>query len=178
MDILIRKEEVKDYNTVFDLVRKAFENEVMSDHQEHFLVNRLRETDSFIPELSLVAEMQGKIVGYILLTEIGILNEETQLVTKSLALAPVAVLPEYQNKGIGGALIKASHDKAKSLGRTSIIVLGHANYYPKFGYKQAIDFGIKMPFEVPHENSMALELVEKSLVNVSGTVVYPTAFFE
>ena len=178
MDIIIRKEEVKDYPVVFDVIQKAFENEEMSDYQEHFLVDKLRNADSFVPELSLVAEVNGEIVGYVLLTEIDILNEATQFVNKSLALAPVAVLSNYQNQGIGSALIRASHDKARELGYKSVVVLGHADYYPKFGYKQADSFGISMPFEVPSDNSMALELCSNGLTGVNGMVIYPTAFFE
>lgn len=66
----IRKEEEKDYNQVFELIEKAFENEEYSDHREQFLVERLRNSDSFVPDLSIVFEMNGLIVGYILLTKI------------------------------------------------------------------------------------------------------------
>lgn len=176
MEITIRKEESKDFKAVFNLIEKAFEPEQMSDHKEQFLVERLRRSDAFIPELSLIAEIEGKIVGHILTTKLKIKNKTNEF--DSLALAPVSVLPEFQGKGIGGKLILESHEIAKELGYKSIILLGHEKYYPKFGYKQANKFGIELPFEVPKENCMAIELVENGLKDVSGMVEYPKEFNE
>ncbi len=173
----IRKEESKDYKEVFNLIKSAFENEEYSDHTEQFLVERLRNSDAFVPELSMVAEMNGEIAGYILLTKIKIINDHTEG-TISLALAPVAVLPTYQRKGIGGALINAAHQKAKELGFGSVIVLGHTKYYPRFGYEMTNKYGIKLPFEVPDENCMLIELTENALKDVKGIVKYSKEFYE
>lgn len=172
----IRAEKDSDHREVFDLIQKAFENEAYSDHREHFLVERLRNSGAFIPELSLVAELNGQITGYILLTKIKIVNGDFR--TPSLALAPVAVLPSYQHKGIGGQLIRSGHRKAKELGFTSIVVLGHQNYYPRFGYKMAKDYGIRTPFAVPDENSMIIELTADALKHTQGTIEYPQEFYE
>lgn len=176
MKLTIRKEESEDFESVFNLIEKAFESEQMSDHQEHFLVERLRKSDAFIPELSMVAEIENRIVGHILLTKLKIKNEQDEF--NSLALAPVSVLPEYQGKGIGGRLIKEAHKNAKELGYQSIVLLGHEKYYPKFGYKRADRFGIELPFEVPKENCMAIELIEDGLKGVKGIVEYPKEFNE
>ncbi|MDH0660438.1 N-acetyltransferase [Empedobacter sp. GD03865] len=172
----IRKEEEKDYNQVFELIEKAFENEEYSDHREQFLVERLRNSDSFVPDLSLVCEMNEMIVGYILLTKIKIKHSDFSY--DSLALAPVAVLPNYQGNGIGGHLIEFAHKKARELGFESIILLGHPTYYPKFGYRKVSDFDIQLPFEVPDENCMAIELVEDALKNINGMVEYPKEFYQ
>ncbi|WP_353184101.1 N-acetyltransferase [Parapedobacter lycopersici] len=175
MEVIIRKEEETDFSATFEVVRRAFEHEVQSDHQEQFLVERLRNSDAFVPELSLVAEIGGRLVGYVLLTRINISNESGQEAV-ALALAPIAVLPEYQGKGIGGRLMQAAHQQAIALGFGAIVLLGHENYYPKFGYRLAREFGIALPFEVPDENCMAIELIEGALQHVSGTVKYPAAF--
>ena len=172
----IRKEEEKDYNQVFELIEKAFENEEYSDHREQFLVERLRNSDSFVPDLSIVFEMNGLTVGYISLTKIKINHSDFSY--DSLALAPVAVLPNYQGNGIGGHLIEFAYKKAKELGFESIILLGHPTYYPKFGYRKASDFDIQLPFDVPEENCMAIELVEYALKNVNGMVEYPKEFYQ
>ncbi|MBO9728350.1 MAG: N-acetyltransferase [Chitinophaga sp.] len=172
----IRQEQTKDHPNVFRLIQQAFEKEVHSDHREQFLVERLRHSDAFVPALSLVAEEDGNIVGYILLTKINIVNNDTRY--PALALAPVAVLPGHQGKGIGGKLIKAAHEKAIAAGFTAVVVLGHAHYYPRFGYKMAKTFGIRLPFEVPEENSMVLELTAGALKEVTGVVEYATPFFE
>lgn len=173
----IRREESKDYKEVFHLIKDAFKNEKYSDHKEQFLVERLRNTDAFIPELSMVAEIDEQLVGYILLTKIKIANEHAEATT-SLALAPIAVLQTHQGKGIGGQLIRTAHQKAKELGFGSVILLGHAKYYPRFGYKTTKKYGIKLPFEVPDENCMLIELTENALKGVKGTVVYPKEFYE
>ncbi len=177
MNILFRQENKDDYAAVFNLIQRAFEKEEMSDHSEQYLVERLRNSEAFIPELSIVAEINQNIAGHILLTRIKVINNKNEEFD-SLALAPVSVLPEYQGKGIGGKLIETAHKKAKELGFGSVILLGHENYYPRFGYEIAQKYGIKLPFEVPDENCMAIELIKGALEGVEGTVVYPKAFFE
>jgi predicted N-acetyltransferase YhbS len=174
MKVIIRKETVADFVDVFKLIEKAFENEIYSDHSEQFLVERLRKSEAFVPNLSLVAVSDEKIVGHILLTKIQINGSHGS--NESLALAPVSVLPSYQKRGIGGQLIIAAHDRARELGFSSIILLGHKDYYPRFGYRQAEQFGITLPFDVPPENCMAIELIPKGLLGVSGMVEYPSEF--
>ena len=95
----------------------------------------------------------------------------------SLALAPVSVATGYQKK-IGGKLIVAALEKAKELGYGSVIVLGHPEYYPKFGFKKASEWNIKAPFEVPDEAFMAVELSENALQSIEGVVQYSSAFAE
>ncbi|MCT3897683.1 N-acetyltransferase [Elizabethkingia anophelis] len=177
MNILFRQENKDDYTAVSNVIQKAFEKEEMSDHSEQYLVERLRNSEAFIPELSIVAEINQKVAGHILLSMIKIVNNENKEF-ESLALAPVSVLPEYQGKGIGGKLIETAHKKAKELGFGSVILLGHESYYPRLGYEMAKKYGIKLPFDVPDENCMAIELIKGSLEEVEGTVVYPKAFFE
>ena len=96
----------------------------------------------------------------------------------SLALAPVAVLPEFQRQGIGSALIREAHRRAADSGYRSAVVLGHKDYYPRFGYRKAADFGIAFPFGLPQECCMAVELLPGGLEGVSGTVRYPRPFME
>jgi len=176
LEIKIRKEQESDYERVYHLILKAFKNMELSDHKEQFLVQRLRKSDSFIPELSIVALKEDIKVGHILLTKLKIKNEKREF--ESLALAPVSVLPEFQNMGIGGKLIEQAHKIAKNLGFKSVVLLGHEKYYPKFGYLRADKFGIELPFEVPKENCMVIELAESGLKGVSGIVEYPQEFNE
>lgn len=166
MEIEIRKENAADFYEVALLIEEAFKSELQSDHREQFLVDRLRKTEAFIPELSIVALLNNNIVGHILLTQIKIGD------VTSLALAPVSVLPKYQGKGIGSKLIVEAHNKARELGYQSIILLGHKNYYPRFGYVAAETYGIKLPFDVPSEYVMAIELTPNALKDVSGIVEY------
>ncbi len=172
MSLTIRKETPEDLGAVYEVVKKAFEKEVYSDHDEQNLVNRLRKSAAFVADLSLVAEFKGQVVGHILFTEIQI-GQAT-----GLGLAPVSVAPNHQGKGIGSKLIEAGHALAKDLGYTFIVLLGHADYYPRFGYHKASQFGVLAPFDVPDESFMVLELVEGALDDVEGMVVYDPAFFE
>lgn len=178
MMIKIRQEQQADFSQTENVIKRAFADVEISDKNEHELVARLRKSEAFIPPLSLVAVHQDtqNIIGHILLTKIKIKNDRSFV--KSLALAPVSVLPEYQNKGIGKTLIVEALQKAKELGCQSIVVLGHPDYYPKFGFKPSSKWGIQPPFDVTKEYFMALELQEGALENVEGIVEYSSAFFE
>lgn len=170
MEVKIRQENKDDFNTIFEVNKFAFGRD-----NEANLVDLLRNSNAFIPELSLVATFNNKIVGHILFTKIKIINDDKNE-SESIALAPMAVRPEFQNKGIGGQLIKRGLDKAKYLQYKSVIVLGHEHYYPKFGFVPADKWNIKSPYNVPTNVFMALELVINGLKNISGLVKYPNEF--
>lgn len=171
----IRKETPDDYSWVIELTERAFKTMPFSDGKEGKLVGKLRKAATFIERLSLVAEINGQVVGHILFTPIYIENGQEHF--ESLVLAPVSVLPEFQNQGIGSKLILAGHQRAKGLGFNSVIVFGHPEYYPRFGYKPASFWGIKSPVPLPSDDVfMALELSEGKLSDISGMVVLPPEF--
>lgn len=156
----IRPESVKDFEDVYRLLVSAFKR---SDEAK--LVSRLRQSDEYVADLALVAEIDGKIIGYSMMTKITIGNHQGYL-----ALAPVAVLAEHQKKGIGSLLMKASIEKASDY--KGIVVLGHSEYYPKFGFEKASKYQITCPFEVPDEVYMYYRISDDD----SGTVQYSPAF--
>lgn len=170
LPIVIREEQAADHAAVYKLHQVAF-----GQDDEAKLVDALRQGDAFIPALSLVALIDDVIVGHILFTRIHIRNASGED-ADSLALAPVAVLPAHQRHGIGGRLIRAGLAMARRLGHASCIVLGHQDYYPRFGFRPASAWAIRSPFDVPDEVFMAMELVPYGLRDVSGEVVYPEAF--
>lgn len=175
--VIIRKETPEDYDRVIELTEKAFEALEISDHKEGTLVDKLRKAPTFIEELSLVAELDGQVVGHILFTPLQIKNGHNSFT--SLVLAPVSVLPEFQKMGIGGQLISAGHQKAVELGFQSVILIGHPEYYPRFGFKPASTWRIKTHYELPSDDVfMAVELTEGALDKVSGMVVFPPEFGE
>jgi putative acetyltransferase len=170
--INIRPEQNADIVRIYEINVLAFDGE-----GEAKLVNELRKSPYFIPPLSLVAESKnGIVVGHILFSKITIETEGGDVPT--LALAPVAVIPNEQNKGIGSALVNEGIRKAKQLNYESVVVLGHADYYPKFGFSRASEKGIKPPFPVPDEAFMILELNKGSLKNVEGIVKYSEPFLK
>ncbi|GIO23568.1 GNAT family N-acetyltransferase [Oceanobacillus sp. J11TS1] len=177
MNIILRQEQPQDYPKTETLIEQAFRHEEMSDQQEHILVQRIRRSNAFIPELSIVAvNQQDDVIGQILFSKITIENNEHT--TESLALAPIAIHPDYQRQGIGSRLMRKGLDEVKEAGYTSVIVLGHLDYYPRFGFKPASLWGIEAPFDVPDEAFMALELEKDALRYVSGIVQYSEAFSE
>lgn len=169
--IEIRQETADDFPEVFTINRSAF-----GQDNEAKLVEALRNNPKvFVPELSLVAAMRNKIVGHILFSRIQIIDSMGSI-HESLGLAPMAVTPEYQKKGIGGKLVRKGLERARGLGFNAVIVLGHEHYYPRFGFKPAAKWNIKAPFDVPSNVFMAIELVKGGLKNISGTVRYPNEF--
>ena len=167
----IRKEQPEDYNSIYNVVKEAFESAEHADGNEQDLVTALRESPNYIPELSLVAEYNGKIIGHIMFTRAIVGDSDV------LALAPLSVLPDYQRKGVGTALIGEGHKIAKEMGYGYSVVLGSEKYYPKFGFSPSKDLGINSPFKVPSKNFMALSL-HHNKEKLNATVEYPKEFFE
>ncbi|MDF2500807.1 MAG: N-acetyltransferase [Anaerosporomusa subterranea] len=175
MEIIIRQEIGADFDSVYKVVQAAFLNAAHTTHDEQNLVVRLRNSTAFVPALSLVAVVDDNIVGHIMFTKI-VIKAEKEMHT-SLVLAPVSVLPEMQGKGIGEKLILEGHKIAQALGFTSVILVGHPGYYPRFGYIRASNFGITLPITAPDEAFMACQLTENALLEVNGVVEFPKQFF-
>lgn len=167
--MLIRSESSSDYVGISRVNDEAF-----GQPNEGKLVADLRKNPKFVSDLSLVAEKDGQIVGHILLFPISISTPSGSV--DSLSLAPVAVLPPYQKQGIGGTLIRAGLDEAEQLGYTSVIVVGHPEYYPMFGFKPASQWNIRCPYDAPDEAFMAIELVENSLDIGGGMAEFPSEY--
>ena len=165
----IRQEHKSDYEFVYKVVKEAFASAEHSDGNEQDLVVSLRNSKSFIPELSLVAVDKEKIIGHILFTKANIGDNAV------LALAPLSVLPAYQKNGIGLSLMKEGHRIAKQLGYQYSVVLGHPGYYPKAGYVPASVYGIKAPFDIANENFMALKL-DTEASDIDGVIQYDPDF--
>ena len=172
--VTIRQEQKNDYRKTEEVVKEAFLKEEFSDKTEHELVKRIRECDAFVPELSIVA-VDEDIVGHIMLSKITIEQDGTSV--ESLALAPVSVARVIRKRNWWKTDCSCIR-KAKELGYGSVVVLGHPEYYPKFGFKKASEWNIKALFEVPEEVFMIMELTENSLRGVKGIVQYSSAFAE
>lgn len=149
MKISIIQENSKDILQLEQVITEAF-----GSKEEAELVNALRNDAGWIPELSLVAkDSKGNIVGHALCTRASIGKHP------SLTLAPVAVLPEFQGKGIGCSLIKACIETARKMGEKTMTVLGHPRYYPRFGFEQASKHGVTCSLSAgPDEAKMVLAL--------------------
>ena len=140
------------------------------------LIDRIRASANFVPEQSIVAKHNQKIVGHLLFSKITIETATDSVL--ALALAPLAVLPAQQNRGIGGQLIQEGLLRCRSLGHLIVVVLGHPHYYSRFGFEAASQYGIQAPFEVPDEAFMVQALQPGALSQVQGIVNYPAYFLD
>ena len=175
-EITIRGERPDDSRRITDIVRRAYAHVSYSDHREHLMIERLRETDAYIPALSLLAEIGEEAVGHILLTQAQIQSERSAVAT--LALAPLSVVPEAQSRGVGKRLVVAAHQRAVELGFRTIVLIGIPTYYPQFGYERMSRYPITLPFDAPDENCMILPLKPQSLDNVAGVVQYAKGWLD
>ena len=167
----IRAEQEQDYKAIHEVNERAFEGE-----EEARLVESIRKSPEFIPELSLVAIREGRIIGHILFSIVRIRKDNNR--TPILALAPMAVLPEFQRQGIGSQLIQEGLEQAKQLGYRAVVVVGHPAYYPRFGFYPAKPKGLEVSFEVPSEAFLVCELFPEALDGVGGIIEYPPTFDE
>lgn len=165
--ITIRPETSTDWSAIHSVNRRAFGRET-----EARLVDAIRASAHFLPELSLVAVDAACIVGHVLFS--GIHIRTVGRIVPALALAPVAVLPERQNQGIGSALIRHGLEQCRRLGHGIVVVVGHPNYYPRFGFSSARAKGLEAAF--PDAAFMVQELLPGALDGACGTVEYPPAF--
>lgn len=161
-----RVERAGDADAIREVVTAAFPTP-----DEARIVDELRaDRDAWIDGLSIVAtDGDDSIVGYALYSRCRVDAEP------ALTLGPCAVVPSHQRTGAGSAAVVAGLTAARELGETLVLVLGHAEYYPRFGFVPASRFGIRAPFDVPDEAMMALPLDEARPVP-SGTIAYPAAF--
>jgi len=165
---VIRPEEPGDHRAVRALNDSAFETPAEAN-----LVDALRERAR--PVISLVAEIHGAIIGHVMLSPVTLSSRpEPQI----MGLGPMAVAREHRGEGIGSALVRAGLERCKSLGYGAVVVLGHPDYYPRFGFAPASRFDIDCEYEVPEETFMAIELRPGYLHGESGKVKYHPAFDE
>jgi putative acetyltransferase len=162
---LLRSEHPGDRQQVRKLNQAAFQRSDEAD-----LIDGLRAEGAVL--LSLVAELDGQIIGHILFSRMTI--ETTQNSVAAASLAPMAVLPDHQGRGVGSRLIQHGLAELRERGEQIVIVLGHKDYYPRFGFTSENARHLESPF--PPDVYMALELFEGALANIRGRVKYPAAF--
>lgn len=180
MNILVRLEEEKDYRRVEEITKLAFsypgriERGQIGCPFEHWMVHELRKRDGILT-LSLVAEVDNVLVGHIICS-----NAEVKTLNKSLPVlnfGPISVLPEYQRKGIGSALINAMVEKARLMGCGAILFFGRPEYYPQFGFKEASEFGVSDSEGYNYSAFMGMELKPQYLSEVRGGKYYESDIY-
>ena len=164
----IRRETSADVDAIRRVNELAF-----GQPAEARLVDALREAAT--PFLSLVADDGGEIVGHICFTPV-VIEHEGGGTANILGLAPMAVLPERQNQGIGSQLVRAGLDACRDAGYGALVVLGHPDYYPRFGFEPAARRGLRSEYDVPEPVFMVAELVPGAAAGLRGLARYHEAF--
>ena len=162
----VRPEQLEDVAAVRDVNLAAFDSTAEAD-----LVDALR--DQAHPVVSLVAETDGVLAGHIMFSPVT-LPPHDRLVL--MGLAPMAVRPSHQQRGIGSALVRAGVEACRGLGADAIVVLGHPTYYTRFGFAPASRVGIACEYDVPDDVFMIAELIPGALRGKTGTIRYHPAF--
>lgn len=171
--MILRKIEKEDYYAVECLAKKTFWNINMPGCDEHYLVHRIWNEICFVPEISMLVEVDGKPIGAILYTKCRIETEKGNV--EVLTFGPLCVDPDFQKKGIGGRLLTESMKLAKEHGFKGILICGVPEYYPRFGFKTADTFGITMPDGSNFDAFMGYELEENYLAENKGKFYEPEA---
>jgi putative acetyltransferase len=166
LEVIIRSERPGDIAGIRDVALAAFETAVEAD-----LVDALRAQAALL--ISLVADDSGVIVGHVAFSPVT-LSGRPEL--KIMGLAPMAVVPSRQREGIGSALVRAGLDACRQLGFRAVVVLGHARYYPRFGFGPASRLGLVSEYDVPDDVFMVFELEPGALNGASGTIRYHSVF--
>lgn len=166
-DVVLRNETISDYRIVEELTREAFWNYHVPGCDEHYLLHIMRKTDSFIRELDIVAEVNGKIVGNIVYTK-GKIVDDNGACHNVISFGPISVLPSFQGKGIGSRLIEHTKTVAKELSYKAILIYGDPNYYCRFGFVAAENYKIGTSDNMYAVPLQALELYPGALSNISG----------
>ena len=163
--VVIRQEAADDLETIQTVHRLAFDGD-----EEARLVDALRAEG--YARASLVAEAEGRVIGHILFSDLPILTPDATI--PALSLAPLAVIPENQRQGVGSALVREGLQFCRVAGHRIVIVLGHPEFYPRFGFSAKLAGRLKSPYS--GEAFMAMELVPGALDGVEGEVCYPPPF--
>ncbi len=175
MEILIQRTEAKDFLITENVTRETFWNLFKPGCDEHLVLHNLRKSNCYISSLDLVALSENKIIGHIIITKANVTdihNKEHQV----LCVGPISVIPEFQKKGIGTKLLNETIAIAKKLGYSAMILFGHPDYYHRFGFVNAQNYGITTKEGMNFEPFMALELYPNALAAVSGKFYEDKAF--
>ena len=175
INLTIRNERKEDYRAVEQLIREAFWNLYVPGCNEHYIVHNLRNSPDFIPELDFVAETEGQIVGQIAYSR-GIIRGKGDVEREVITFGPVSVLPAFQKRGIGSALITHTISLARDMGHRAICIYGDPRYYSRFGFRCAERYEIKTADDKFAVALQVLELRPGALNNVSGRFIESAAF--
>jgi putative acetyltransferase len=169
-DVVIRTERDADHAAIAAVVRAAF-----TDHPDEvaLLVERIRASENFVPELALVAEDASGVIAHTMVSWVGLENSSRERI---LDLGPVAVRPDRQRQGVGAKLVRAALDRVAATGEPFVMVEGIPAYYPQFGFERASALGFVAPFASIPDAAFMVKKLQGYDAGLAGRVVYPASF--
>ncbi len=168
--MIIRSETPADIDAIRIMTDAAF-----GGTTESMLVGLVRDSEGFVPGLSLVAVENETVLGHVLFSHVTLDGENPRLV---LSLAPLSVHPDHQNKGVGSALMAAGIEAVRAAGEDIIVLEGHPGYYPRFGFERGIDVGIDKPDPRVPDDAFMVFFADEAARGTTGKIVYPPAFHD
>lgn len=171
LKLTIRPESADEFAVIHHLLQTAFQTAYYAEGDEQDFVNRRRNAEEYIPELTLVLQNADSIIGHVMLTRTWIDNATHR--RPVLLLAAVCIDSAYRNQGIGTILVKEALQRAKRLGHAAVFVVGDPAFYARFDFRPAIEFGIGNADQIEDQYVLALELIPQALQAVAGIVRLP-----
>lgn len=175
-NLIIRKEEEKDYRETENLVREAFWNVYRPGCMEHYVLHRFRNDESFVPELDFVAELDGKIIGQVIYVRAAIDCDDGRKIPV-MTFGPISIAPDYKRKGYGKILLDYSMEKAKESGAEALLITGNIDFYGKSGFVPALKKGIRYADDPTAEYFLVKELKAGFLDGITGSYKDPEGYF-
>lgn len=175
-DFTIRKETAADYRTVENLTREAFWNVYRPGCTEHYVLNQFRKREDFIPELDLVMEKDGEIIGHVMYAKSAIITDSGEKIP-IMTFGPISIAPDYKRQGYGTALLRFSMEKAKEMGCGALAITGNIGFYGKSGFTVAKNKEIRYSDDPDADYFLIAELIPGFLDGVTGTYKDPDGYF-
>ncbi len=175
-DIIIRKEEEKDYRTTENLAREAFWNVYRPGCMEHYVLHCYRNDPAFVPELDLVMELNGTMIAQVIYVR-SVIDSDDGRKIPVMTFGPISVAPEYKRKGYGKKLLDYSMEKAARLGAGALFITGNIDFYGKSGFVPALTKGIRYADDPSAEYFLVKELKKGFLDGITGSYKDPVGYF-
>ena len=172
----IRTETPADYRTVENLTREAFWNVYRPGCTEHYVLHRFRGRPDFVPELDLVMEVEGKLVGHVMYVRSAIQTDDGRTVP-IMTFGPISIAPEYKRRGYGTILLRCSMEKAKEMGAQALAITGNIDFYGKSGFVVSKTTGVRYEDDPDADYFLIAELEQGFLDGISGTYKDPAGYF-
>ena len=165
--MIVRRASDADWPAALEVQRRAFDGDVEAEMAE-----AIRTSDGYVAELSLVAEVDGAVVGHVISSWVGLEGTARRL----LQLGPIGVVPELQGQGIGSALVRASLEAVRALGEPLLLLEGSPVYYGRFGFVRADELGLEPPPQALYDWAFQVAVLDERVPLPQGRVVYPPTF--